>query len=136
MEDYDIDERKVSKINAAGLMNLTIKRLWDNFYEHFRAVKYNECNRDLDCLWVELGGDEEDNSEAAKNYASIDMEVAANYCKIPERKGFATVKNEHIPIMAKQYRLLMKKAIFLRRLQNKQGKGTAYLDDSDSYMDG
>ena len=47
-------------------------------------------------------------------------------------KGFNKTDN---PNNALQYQLLLKKNLFLRRLQNKQGKGTAYenpdMDDFD-----
>jgi hypothetical protein len=37
--------------------------------------------------------------------------------------------------MSLQYQLLKKKSLFLGRLQNKQGKGTAYVQSLEDYMD-
>ena len=37
--------------------------------------------------------------------------------------------------MAKQYLLLKEKSLFLRRLQNTQGKGTAYVSEQDDDFD-
>lgn len=136
MEDYtEPDEIKKSKINSAGLINLTLKDLWESFYRHLRALSYSKANSDLDCLWVEFGGDEKVNSDAIKDFNKVDKEIGENFSKIPIVKGFQKYSSNDLKILSKQYKLLIDKALFLKRLQNKQGKGTAYDDNSSDYMD-
>lgn len=135
VSDETSEEQKISKINAAGLINLTLKNLWEDFYGHLRAIKYSQANGDLDCLWVEFGGDLGEDDDSVNKYEEIDKKVAENFNKIPKLKAFENYKDEDLEILGKQYKLLLKKALFLRRLQNKQGKGTAYRDGSEDYME-
>lgn len=139
MEDYtEPDEIKKSKINSAGLINLTLKDLWESFYRHLRVLDYSKANADLDCLWVEFGGDEKedttDGKKVIKDFEAIEKEVGENFSKIPLINGFKKYSPEDLKVLGKQYKLLIKKALFLKRLQNNQGKGTAYDDNSSDYM--
>jgi len=137
-QDYNTEDRSlenISKINAAGLINLTLKDLWEDFYKHIRASDYNKASKDLDCLWVEFGGDEEENSQNFKIYYDIELKIAEQLSKIPVVNGFKKYGRNYSETLNKLYRLIIKKALFLRKLQNKQGKGTAYKDSSDDYMD-
>jgi len=127
---------KVSKINAAALINLIIADLWKDSYRHSRNAELSKWNADLNCLWVELAGDVDENSDAEKEYFAIDKELAiTGSLSKPKTTGFKQPSKEEAQNFAKQYKLLMKKATYLKRLQNKQGKGTAYYDDTDDYMD-
>jgi len=136
--DYneDLEEARISKINSAALINLTLKNLWEDYYRHFRNLEFSKANADLDCLWVEFGGEEKEKSEVWEEFKKIDDEVANNYNILPKKKGgFDKHKESTSPNFAIQYKLLLKKALFLKNLQNAQGKGTAYKDSSDDYMD-
>jgi hypothetical protein len=134
--DEEKEEQKLSKINSAGLINLILKNLWDKFYDNLIKKKYDVANAALDCLWVEIAGDLEEESEETKKFKSIDEEVSNNYSKIPKHyNSFRKLNNSESVLLSKQYRLLNKKAIFIKRMQNKQGKGTAYHDSSEDYMD-
>lgn len=134
--EQDLDDSRISKINAASLINLTLKDLWEDFYRHLRNLAFSKANADLDCLWVEFGGEEKDGSETWKEFNKIDQEVSTNYGKIPLVKGgFDKNIQNASPNFAKQYRLLLRKALFLKNLQNSQGKGTAYRDGAEDYMD-
>lgn len=135
MEDVsDIPEARLSKINAAGLINLTLKDLWESFYKNLRRRDYTQANADLDCLWVEFGGDVEEGKNEDAAYNKVEDEVVKNFSEIPTLVGFDTYTKDDLVTLSKQYKLLVKKALFLKRLQNKQGKGTAYNDDSDEFM--
>ena len=132
----DTSFSKVSKINAAALINLIIADLWKDSYRHSRNAELSKWNADLNCLWVELAGDVEEDSDEEKAYLKLDGELASTgSLQKPKATGFKTASIEEAKTFTKQYKLLMKKALFLKRLQNKQGKGTAYYDDSDDYMD-
>ena len=134
--EEDITEDKISKINAAGLINLTLKELWEDYYKHIRQNQYGKANSDLDCLWIEFGGDEKEGSENCIAFEKIDNEVSENYNLIPNLKsGFNIPPPTYAKYNAKQYKLLQKKALLLKRIQNKQGKGTAYADSASDYMD-
>ena len=131
--DADSEIEKLSKINAAGLMNLTMKDLWDKFYRAFGSLQYHKANIILDCIWIELGGDVIDNSPVQVDFDKIELSVAENFSKFTKKVGFEQNNLGEEKIFAKHYRLLIKKAVFLRRLQNKQGKGTAYVNEEDDW---
>ena len=137
MEDYnEPSTSKLSKINAAALINLTIAELWKDSYRHSRAGDLSKWNADLNCLWIELAGDVDIGSEEEKGFNKVEGDLiklgslgTSKVTGFVEKEEGEKIKN------AKQYKLLMDKALFLKRLQNKQGKGTAYQDDADDYMD-
>jgi hypothetical protein len=138
MEDYNTEQLKVSKINAAGLTNIVIIELWKDSYVHSRKGEFSKWNADLNCLWVEFGGDLsediEEDRKVLKEFEEIDLDLA-KIGSITTKKitGFEAVSKDEGLKKAKQYQLLMKKALFLKRLQNKQGKGTAYKEESDDW---
>ncbi len=131
----------ISKINSAGLVNLTLNNLWVDFFRDFRNGKYLSANNDLDCIWTILGGDlKDDNNDDKKqteNYKTIETELnnSGLLRNSLEVKGFGSVGDEQLKLLSKQKGILLKKSLFLRKLQNKQGKGTAYDDGSNDYMD-
>jgi len=137
-EDYEDDNNfsGVSKINAAALINLIIADLWKDSYRHSRNAELSKWNADLNCLWVELAGDVEPDSDNEKAFKQIDMDLARTGSLYKKKTtGFKPTSTSEVATFAKQYALLMKKALFLKRLQNKQGKGTAYYNSADDYMD-
>jgi len=136
-EDYeDSSFSKVSKINAAALINLILADLWKDSYRHSRMADLSKWNADLNCIWTELSGDVDPDSDEEKNFMKIDGDLAGTgSLQIKKSTGFKPLTPEEMKNVAQQYKLLMQKATFLKRLQNKQGKGTAYYDDSDDYMD-
>jgi hypothetical protein len=121
-----------SKINAAGLINLTLERLWIDSYNAMANGNYFLWNIKLDSIWAILGGDETEDSEIVKQFNDLDLKIHENGGWNKGSKGFVI---ENKGNMSLQYLLLRNKSIFLRRLQNKQGKGTAYDDGSADYMD-
>jgi len=140
-EEYDdIPIDKTSKINAAALINLILADLWRNCYRHAANGAYSKWNAELNNIWTELSGDVDEETDEGKKsqlvFDTIDMDLAKAGSLIKKSAtGFQEVSNEDKISSAKQYRILLKKAIFLKRLQNKQGKGTAYRDGSEDYMD-
>jgi len=128
----NVESQLSSKINAAGLINLTLERLWVDSYNAMSNGNYVLCNVKLDCIWAILGGDEGEDSDIVKQFNALDLRIHENGGWNSSSRGFTLDKKEDVPL---QYLLLRNKAIFLRRLQNKQGKGTAYDDGSADYMD-
>ncbi len=118
------EETKISKINSAGLINSTLERLWVEAYSAMASGAYILWNTKLDSIWSILGGDCEDNDDTDQKMSKINLKIYENgSLKGKSGVGFNKKDNLNNPI---QYLSLMKKNLFLRRLQNLQGKGTAY----------
>ena len=123
------DELKLSKINSAGLINLRMSKLWDNANNNAVKGNYDKWNAYLDRIWLELSGDADD-----KDISKFFELTFAFPKSIPEKaKGFQVVTQEKKLNLTQQYLALMKKEMFLRKLMNKQGKGTAYIEESDDW---
>lgn len=138
-QDYVEDPLNVtSKINSAGLVNSTLSNLWQDFFRHYRHGQYLSANSDLDCVWTILGGEKGiEGSDTEKAYFNVESEIK-NSGELRDSlriKGFGKVDPADLQILVKQKALLLKKALFLRRLQNDQGKGTAYLDETEGDFD-
>jgi len=123
------EERQISKINAAGLININIEELWKECYHAMGTGNYVLWNSKLDALWIILGGDEKEDSDAVKSYDKIDLKLHQLGSLGKSKVGF--VIQDTGLTRAKQYLILKEKSLFLRRLQNSQGKGTAY-DNGDN----
>src|SRR3990167_4553476 len=134
MSDYEIeelDEIKTSKINSAGLNNLRMHEIWIDANKHKRSGEFSKWNGDLDAMWCELVGDVKDNDDNDKKFNNINQALGKTGSTLNynlTRDGFNQVDDKEILNKTKQYLLLIKKESFLRRLQNEQGKGTAYQD--------
>ena len=83
----------------------------------------------MDYSW----GDEKRNSGADKYINGLDLKIyELGDMSIPVNRTF----NKKPESKSKdQYQLLKLKTIYLRRLQNKQGKGTSYLNNDDYDFD-
>ena len=137
--DYtdDTSSDATSKFNSGMLINLRLNNLWILTHNYARKGLYSDWSAVLDRLWCELAGDISDDDKGKaieESFYKIDEEIAkvgvTNWGKTHE--GFAEKTQALKLLQTKQYRLLMKKEIFLRKLQNKQGKGTAYYDESEN----
>lgn len=114
--DEDINEPKKSKYNSAVAQIFRLDNLWQqaNYYSpKGMLVKWNWT---LDVIWRELAGDCDPKDE--EDYKKLNDEVNKKFNK----------KSEF-------YAVLNKKEIFLRRLQNKQGKGSAYYDPEEDWLE-
>ena len=122
----------MSKINAAGLINSTLENLWKDCYDAMAKGDYVLWNTKLDSIWAVLGGDEPENGDKEKKYNEINLKIYSNgSLKSKIGTGFDKQVNPNNSI---QYLWLLRKSLFLRRLQNKQGKGTAYTQgDEDDF---
>ena len=137
MGEYDPTEGLVtSRFNSGMLINLRLNNLWVLTHTYARKGQYSDWSAVLDRIWCELSADvdeEKDGKASNKKFEDIEDELAkvgvTNWGKFG---GFEGKDAKAKLIMTKQYRLLMKKEIFLRKLQNKQGKGTAYYDESEN----
>jgi len=130
MADYVDSEGglKTSKINSGVLITLRLDRLWNDASRHARDGLFSKWNADLDRVFMELVGDCDD-----KDIQEIDK-LTKDFTKAGEigvQNGFSIISKEDKLIKAKQYSTLLKKETYLRKLMNKQGKGTAYDEEED-----
>lgn len=123
------NEQQQSRINAAGLINVTLENLWKDCYLAMSKGNYLLMNSKLDAIWAILGGDEPENGDEEKKINGIDLKIYETG-NLNSKVGTGFEKRIN-PNSALLYQLLKKKALMLRRLQNKQGKGTAYASDDD-----
>jgi len=130
MEEYnaDAEDSKISKYNSAFLINSRMDELWRHFHNSIAKRDYSKANVYLDRIWGELSGDATDDDEKA--YGRIDQKMPHSKEFEPPR-GFEKMMKNYIVALTRQYIFLMKKEMFLRKLQNRQGKGTAYYTDED-----
>jgi len=127
------EEDKQSRINSAGLINSTLEKLWSESYTSMSNGNYHKWNTKLDSIWAILGGDVKEGEKEDKAMAEINLSIyQKGSLKSKTGSGFSEKLN---PNNSLQYNLLLKKALFLRRLQNKQGKGTAYENEDDDDFD-
>jgi hypothetical protein len=128
-------DKQQSRINAAGLINSTLENLWNGCYTAMATGSLVIWNRKLDAIWCILGGDCQEGDETDKEMAKLNLQIYETGTLNHKKEGFAKPDETESVKMALQYLLLNKKSLFLRRLQNKQGKGTAYVSDEDDDFD-
>lgn len=133
MDQYapEITENNVSKLNSGGLINIRLHNLWVDRHKFAQAGKYARWNEILDAIWCELGADVKEDSEIDKKYWQLTLEYSEAKGTQVKTNGFNSVGDTQKNSLIKQKVALIKKELFLRRLQNKQGKGTAYVDEDD-----
>lgn len=134
MDELEINEQNISKINTAGLQNLRRDELWKDANKHSRNGEYKKWNEDLDALWRELSGSTKKESAEEKEWNSLCEEFSKVYSPV-QKVGFEQLQDGDYAKLLKQKAVLVQKEIFLRRLEDSQGKGAAYKDASDDYMD-
>jgi len=127
------EESKLSRFNSAGLINATLEKLWGECYTAMAGGNYSIWNIKLDSLWAVLGGDCKDGDSQDKEMAAINLKIY-ELGSLKGKVGVSFDKKEN-PNNALQYQYLLKKSLFLRRLQNKQGKGTAYASEDEDDFD-
>lgn len=128
-ENYD-EDIGISKINSASFINMRLHDLQNKAHIAGINGNYKKWNLILDRLWLELVGDVKPEDEEEFFKICNQFEDIGN-----EKNGFEKYSKEEIQKLTKQYNVLLKKQSFLQRLINKQGKGTAYRDAADDYMD-
>lgn len=140
------DEVKVSKYNSGVAIILRLDGLWKDTHKHSRAGFFYKWNQDLDRIWVELARDLDDSEYNDKRdgdnvvkegyktkFDSFDKRLSD--LKVPLKdtlsNDFENPSETDMEVRSKQYKILMEKELFLRRLENKVGKGTAWSEEED-----
>ncbi|KKL64869.1 hypothetical protein LCGC14_2160640, partial [marine sediment metagenome] len=124
--------------------------LWLNVNRYASSGQYRKWNSELDRIWCELVGDvkevknkneeksegqDEEKSDEDK-FKEFNKKISKEIKKLKPKKGFSEYSKEDKDVMINIYEAIQEKEIFLRRLMNKQGKGTAYEESWDDYIHG
>jgi len=145
MDSSEEEATKLSKINSASLINLRIHNLWLNVNRFASSGKYFQWNTELDRIYCELSGDIQEGSKKKKDedkksipdeFKDLNEKVSEKLKELKPLKGFDKHSEDQKTNMKKTYEVILNKEIFLRKLMNKQGKGTAYEDSWDEYIKG
>jgi hypothetical protein len=140
----ETEEIKKSKYNTGLDKIYRLNKLWSDANLHSRTGQYSKWNEDLDRIWCELAGDlkyDKDKKEDKeyenykKEFDEFDNTLAqlGGFDDAIQTKGFNKITNEHISKRNNQYKKLMEKELFLRRLENSLGKGTAWEDEDEDF---
>jgi hypothetical protein len=111
----DENSPKLSKYNSAIAQLYRLDQLWQKAHMFALNGDLIKLNWVLDRVWCELSADAGD--ENKKKFRSFIFKIAD-----------ASSKKEIL------YHILMEKEEFIRNVQNKQGKGTAYAESIEEYM--
>lgn len=127
-------QQKVSKYNSGVANILRLDELWKKSASYTENGLYSKWNIILDVIWTELAGDidEKDYKSSEEKFEKFEKRILAlGQINDSGPVGFQKATTEQINNRSKQYKILIEKTLFLRRLQNKLGKGTAYEDEED-----
>lgn len=134
------NERKVSKFSAGLNIIQRLDLLWKNCQHFKRNGKYERWNDELDTIWLELARDidEKDfeNKEKIEGYRTqfdkFDLDLR-KHLPFQDGDGKFNIDDGKWIKRNGQYKTLMKKQLFLARLENEIGKGTSWGEQEDDW---
>lgn len=119
-------ETKKAIFNSTLAILIRVDTLWKESHRHCKQGMYEKWNIDLDRLFIEFYADCDE--EDINTFNEMNKEIAkVGFAKDPETKKLLTAH--------RLYPLLNKKEMFLKKLEQKQGKGVAYEESVYDYMD-
>lgn len=128
-------DHKVSKFSSGINILLRIDSIWKDANTHSRAGHFEKWNLDLDNIWRELAADliaKKKYDEKSKIFYEFDEKLAKTGAFLDTgMPGFKKPEQKDIKNRSEQYKLLCKKELFLRTVENDVGKGTTWDDDED-----
>jgi len=127
MADNDFSEGKKAIFNSTLAILIRVDTLWKEAHRHCKTGAYEKWNIDLDRVFVEFFAD--CNDEDLAKFNEINKEIAL--IGFSREQETNKLLNKH-----KLYPVLMKKEFFLKKIEQKQGKGVAYEESWEDYMDG
>ena len=120
---------KTSKYNSAQLINIEIHETWKKAKGFAILGMYHSWNVILDMVWADLAADLDETAEENMKYNEFTKRLAeTGTLEAPKILAFNAEK-ANMNKTARQFSILLEKHIWLKRLQNKLGKGTAYRDE-------
>lgn len=141
-------EIKISKYNSGIAIQIRLDALWKDANNHSRLGLFSKWNNDLDTIWRELARDIKDKDflDSKDLTGQIILGYKTRFKEVDEavfldggfednaNNGFEPITKEQLAKRDKQYKALSEKELFLKRLENFLGKGTAFEDeDEDSW---
>ena len=126
-----------SKYNSALAQLYRLDNLWKDCHRHSRMNMFVKWNLDLDAIWRELSDWTKETDPECAEFKRLNLELQnAGLFEPLTSQGFKGIDLKKLSERSsKIYNLLMEKEIFLRRLQNKQGRAGTAEDSLDSYWD-
>ena len=132
----DEEQPKISKYNSGIAIIMRLDVLWKDTHTHSRSGQYYKWNLDLDRIWCELSRDLEETDYTEKKKLFDDFETKLSQkgeIKDNLSSSFDTPSQQDVKNRKEQYKILMEKELFLRRLENTLGKGTAWDEDEEGF---
>ena len=131
--DNEETEIHKSKYNSGVAKEIRRNDLWKDANYHSRSGQFVKWNEDLDTIWRELCADlKNDFTKREEEFKKFDTELTKiGRIEDNSSNGFAELDKTFYDKRDKHYKELMNKEVFLRRLENELGKGTAYEDDDE-----
>jgi len=145
------EEQKISKYNYGINIIMRLDSLWRETHLAVKLNKYFLWNTLLDRIWCELArdiktDDYEDKIDKEENvikqgfkskFDDINKKIASLGRLLDDMEGlglgFQEIPKSVIDNRTKQYKALVEKDLFLRRLENHVGKGTAWEEAQDDW---
>ena len=126
----------LSKHNSSVNILIRLDGLWKDANNHRRQGQFSKWNHDLDVIWCELARDldNEDFKKKKETFESFERKIG-EFGKFDDNAGSRLIQITKSEIINrdKQYKNLMDKDLFLRRLENFLGKGTAWQEEEDNW---
>ena len=136
MNDQDTNPL-ISKHSSGVSIIIRINGLWEDANASSCSGQYSKWNTKLDVIWRELARDilESDYDEKKKGFDSFDTKLIKTGQFIDSGSDtFDSISSDIMKKRAEQYKILNDKELFLKRLENKLGKGTTFSDgDEDDF---
>jgi hypothetical protein len=135
-EEGSGENQKTSRYNSAVDQIRRLGNIWDQVITAVKSGNFLMWNILLDRVWAELAGDLTDDDKSEDSYNDMNTKLVQLQPLLST--NLQTFNKKPVGFdqkISKQYQLLMTKEIFIRRLQNKLGKGTFWDDGSDSDFD-
>jgi len=132
--DENLEVNHKSKYNSGVAKEIRRNDLWKEANFHSRTGQFTKWSEDLDTIWSELCADikPEEFKNKKEEFEKFDNDLLIiGRIEDKSSNGFAELGKDFYDKRDKHYKKLRDKEIFLRRLENSLGKGTAYEDDGD-----
>ena len=126
------EEIKYSKFSGGLAQIYRLDELWKDTNRYSRQGKYALWNSTLDRIWCELARDLDDKKYKEKSESLAELNIKIGNI-IDSMTGFKVPDTEALQKRGKQYKSLMEKDLFLRRLENELGKGTSFAEEEDDW---
>lgn len=124
----------ISKHSSGISIIIRIDGLWKDANIYSCSGLFSKWNTKLDVIWRELARDilSEDYKKTKEEFDKFDEQlVKTGPFKDTGSDSFDDVSKDDQTNRSKQYKILNDKELFLKRLENKLGKGTTFSDGEE-----